>query len=448
MQIGSAYSTATPRMALIESSMPVCWMSRSARLLQWARPAQIPTPSSSLQMRISFGLPAWASGRSRPSLVVMSGTETTNSMLLARISRMMLLPRSPPACTAADPSFAPTRACMSVPRPVPRGLELAQASAEFMGPKRHGGYLGSPPDGCRAAPTGAARPGGVAVMTAAWRTAVSRPKPDAASPMGRHGHRPRVGYRRCRAGCARHRPGRIVAGDEAQRSCKASEAMAEASARRVCHLNRLAGLVGRNARSLRTRLLQRGRDPVGLVLVHALLDRLGRALDQVLGLLETEPGKRAHLLDHLDLLFADRGQHHGKLALLLGGFGGPADLRLHWWGQRCGLVEYSFDERVFRQVCVVLSHNGFCFPQRSKPPLNLEVFISSDAFYNPAFFHEQLEFTWPIVISGGGCKLGCKIDASGGDPIPFYDPLVGYFCRAAFPVFWRQMHVNPDRCGD
>ncbi len=31
MQTGSEYSTATPRIALIESSMPVCWISSSAR---------------------------------------------------------------------------------------------------------------------------------------------------------------------------------------------------------------------------------------------------------------------------------------------------------------------------------------------------------------------------------------------------------------------------------
>ena len=55
MQIGSEYSTATPRMALIESSRPVCWISSSARLSQCARPAQMPTPSSSLQMRMSRG---------------------------------------------------------------------------------------------------------------------------------------------------------------------------------------------------------------------------------------------------------------------------------------------------------------------------------------------------------------------------------------------------------
>jgi hypothetical protein len=73
----------------------------------------------------------------------------------------------------------------------------------------------------------------------------------------------------------------------------------------------------------------------------------------------------------------------------------------HRWGQRYGLVEYSFDERVVGQVFVVLSYNGFCFPQRSKPPLNLQIFISRDAFYNSTFFYEQLEFSWLIVVPRG-----------------------------------------------
>ena len=34
MQIGCSYSTATPRMALIESRKPVCWIKVSARLSQ------------------------------------------------------------------------------------------------------------------------------------------------------------------------------------------------------------------------------------------------------------------------------------------------------------------------------------------------------------------------------------------------------------------------------
>src|ERR1700722_19530947 len=42
----------------------------------------------------------------------------------------------------------------------------------------------------------------------------------------------------------------------------------------------------------------------GLVLVDAFLDRLGRAFNQILGLLEAESGDRPHLFDDVDLLFA------------------------------------------------------------------------------------------------------------------------------------------------
>ncbi len=58
---------------------------------------------------------------------------------------------------------------------------------------------------------------------------------------------------------------------------------------------------------------------VGLVLRNAFLDRLGRALDELLGLLETEAGDPADLLDDLDLLVAKRGQNDVELRLLLGG---------------------------------------------------------------------------------------------------------------------------------
>src|SRR5215475_6415812 len=56
-------------------------------------------------------------------------------------------------------------------------------------------------------------------------------------------------------------------------------------------------------------LFQLGLDLLRLVLADTFLDGLGRALDQVLGLLEAQTGERAHLLDHLDLLLADRGEH-------------------------------------------------------------------------------------------------------------------------------------------
>src|SRR5712671_4797010 len=55
-------------------------------------------------------------------------------------------------------------------------------------------------------------------------------------------------------------------------------------------------------------LFQLGLDLLRFVLAHAFLDRLGRTLDQILGLLEAQAGERAHLLDHLDLLVADGGK--------------------------------------------------------------------------------------------------------------------------------------------
>src|SRR5262245_2511387 len=64
-------------------------------------------------------------------------------------------------------------------------------------------------------------------------------------------------------------------------------------------------------------LLQLGLDLLRLFLVHAFLDRLGRALDQILGLLEAQPGERTDFLDHLDLLLAHRRQPYGELGLLL-----------------------------------------------------------------------------------------------------------------------------------
>src|SRR5258707_4885102 len=73
---------------------------------------------------------------------------------------------------------------------------------------------------------------------------------------------------------------------------------------------------------LRAGLFELGLDLFGLILAHAFLDRLGGTLDQVLGLLEAEAGQRAHFLDHLDLLVADRGEDNGELGLLLYRCGG------------------------------------------------------------------------------------------------------------------------------
>src|SRR3954453_6633734 len=65
------------------------------------------------------------------------------------------------------------------------------------------------------------------------------------------------------------------------------------------------------------------------VLVDLLEDRLRRAVDEVLGLLEAEGRERAHLLDDLDLLVADRVEDDVELVLLLlgGRVGGTAGRR-------------------------------------------------------------------------------------------------------------------------
>src|SRR6188508_1289997 len=65
-------------------------------------------------------------------------------------------------------------------------------------------------------------------------------------------------------------------------------------------------------------LFELGLDLVGLVLRDALLDGCRSTVDDVLGLLEAEPGDRAHDLDHLDLLVAGRRQDDVERVLLLG----------------------------------------------------------------------------------------------------------------------------------
>src|SRR5688572_4756479 len=64
-------------------------------------------------------------------------------------------------------------------------------------------------------------------------------------------------------------------------------------------------------------LLELGLDRVGLLSGHALLDRLRRAVDHVLGLLEAEARDGADHLDHADLLLAGLGQHDVEGTLLL-----------------------------------------------------------------------------------------------------------------------------------
>src|SRR3954452_11376563 len=65
-------------------------------------------------------------------------------------------------------------------------------------------------------------------------------------------------------------------------------------------------------------------DLLGLVLVDAFLDRLGRAFDQRLRFAEAQVGDRADLLDHVDLLAAVAGEDDVELGLLLGSRSGGA----------------------------------------------------------------------------------------------------------------------------
>ena len=72
-----------------------------------------------------------------------------------------------------------------------------------------------------------------------------------------------------------------------------------------------------------------------------------------------------------------------------------------------------------------LGYDGLCFAQRSKPPLDLKVFISSDAFHNSPFFYEQLEFILLLfVLCSSGIQSRSKVDTTGGQPIMLYKTLL------------------------
>ena len=87
MHTGRLYSTALPRMALMESSRPVCWINKSPRLPVNDSPEQMPTPSSSLQTRMNRGSVSLASGRSRPtafySAVLLAITTIVGVLLIS-----------------------------------------------------------------------------------------------------------------------------------------------------------------------------------------------------------------------------------------------------------------------------------------------------------------------------------------------------------------------------
>src|SRR5687767_12916737 len=68
----------------------------------------------------------------------------------------------------------------------------------------------------------------------------------------------------------------------------------------------------------RALLLELGPDRRGLVLCHARLHRLGRAVDEILRFLQAQAGDLANHLDHLDLLRAGFLEVDRELGLLLG----------------------------------------------------------------------------------------------------------------------------------
>ena len=73
---------------------------------------------------------------------------------------------------------------------------------------------------------------------------------------------------------------------------------------------------------------------------------------------------------------------------------------------------------------MILRCHGLRFAQSCKPPLDLKVFISSNTFYNPAFFYKQLEFTrFVFALITNVLKSRGEIDTTGGQPIILYDTL-------------------------
>src|SRR5256885_9666448 len=87
------------------------------------------------------------------------------------------------------------------------------------------------------------------------------------------------------------------------------------------------------------------RDGLGLGLRHAFLHRLGRTVDQVLGLFQAEACQLADRLDHVHLVVADGIQHYRALRLLLrrgGGRAGAGGRRRHRHRRGGGYAELLF----------------------------------------------------------------------------------------------------------
>src|ERR1700682_1136371 len=91
-------------------------------------------------------------------------------------------------------------------------------------------------------------------------------------------------------------------------------------------------------------LFELGLDLLGFVLVHAFLDSLGRAFDEVLGFLEAKAGDGADFLDDFDLLVAGRSQHDRELGLFFSGSSGSSSRTGHRNGGSGGHAPLFFKE--------------------------------------------------------------------------------------------------------
>jgi hypothetical protein len=89
------------------------------------------------------------------------------------------------------------------------------------------------------------------------------------------------------------------------------------------------------------------------------------------------------------------------------------------------MSEFSFR---YLWYCVTTAFVSFSVASRH---LNLQIFIAGDAFDDPAFFDEQLEFAGLIGIA---IQIGGEIDAPSWYPIPFYDTLASWLLPPAKPV--------------
>jgi hypothetical protein len=80
------------------------------------------------------------------------------------------------------------------------------------------------------------------------------------------------------------------------------------------------------------------------------------------------------------------------------------------------VLEWSSYERIFCQVFVVVSRDEFSFFKGRRPPLNLKIFISGNAFDDSMFFYQQLKFTWLVRI-GIAFEFGGEVYSPSGHPI-------------------------------